>query len=250
MKRLIQQLIREEIENVLSEGIHDPGILKAVFFTGGPGSGKSYASRILFGIQSLKTMFASTTSSGLKIINSDTIFEKMLRDANVEMTRLGKIEKEDPAQWADIMKLRNKAKALTSSQLKTYLQGRLGILIDTTGSNIENIRRQNELMENLGYDTYLIFVNTSLNVALERNRFRGTQGERTLSDDMVKEIWHEAQENLGELQKIIGSENVLIIDNTKSGPIEASYKKAVEKIVSAPIKNYLGKLWIKNKNKQ
>lgn len=249
MKHLLRKLIYEEIQKVLAEGVHDPGILKAVFFAGGPGSGKSYVSRVLFGIQSLKTMYASTASSGLKIVNSDSIFEKMLRDANVEMSRLGKIEKENPEQWTNIMKLRDKAKNLTSAQLKNYLLGRLGILIDTTGSNIEKIRKQKQLIENLGYDTYLIFVNTSLDVALERNRFRGTQGERTLSDEMVKEIWGEAQENLGELQKIIGADKVLVIDNTKSGPIDLQYEKAVQKIVSSPIENRIGQEWIKNQNK-
>ena len=249
MTHLLRQVIREEIEKILTEGIHDPGILKAVFFTGGPGSGKSYVSRILFGIQPLKTMHSSSTVSGLKIVNSDSIFEKMLHDANVDMARLGKIEKENPEQWADIMKLRDKARDLTTQRLKMYLLGRLGILIDTTGAYSEKIRKQKQLMENLGYDTYLIFVNTSLEVALERNRFRGTQGERTLSDDMVKEIWHEAQENLGELQNIVGLDKVLVIDNTKSGPIDTQYEKAVQKILRAPIENHIGQEWMKKQKK-
>ena len=35
---------------LIEEGVNDPGILKAVFLAGGPGSGKGYVSKGLFGI--------------------------------------------------------------------------------------------------------------------------------------------------------------------------------------------------------
>jgi hypothetical protein len=51
----------------LDEGVNDPGIFKAVFLAGGPGSGKSF----IVG-QTALTVF------GLKVINSDSAFETML----------------------------------------------------------------------------------------------------------------------------------------------------------------------------
>ena len=36
--------------DLLNEGVRDPGIFKAVFLAGGPGSGKSYVAQQLFGI--------------------------------------------------------------------------------------------------------------------------------------------------------------------------------------------------------
>ena len=35
---------------LIEEGVNDPGILKAVFLAGGPGSGKSFVASNLFGI--------------------------------------------------------------------------------------------------------------------------------------------------------------------------------------------------------
>ena len=52
----------------LGEGVNDPGILKAVFLAGGPGSGKTYVTRGLFGIPKKITLSAY----GLKGVNSDT----------------------------------------------------------------------------------------------------------------------------------------------------------------------------------
>ena len=36
--------------DILTEGVYDPGIFKAVFTAGGPGSGKSYVATNIFGI--------------------------------------------------------------------------------------------------------------------------------------------------------------------------------------------------------
>ena len=48
----------------LIEGVYDPNIFKAFFLAGGPGSGKSFVVR------------RATGGLGLKIVNSDTAFEK------------------------------------------------------------------------------------------------------------------------------------------------------------------------------
>ena len=58
----------------VKEGVNDPGILKAVFLAGGPGSGKTYVTRGLFGIPKTITLSAH----GLKVVNSDTELERML----------------------------------------------------------------------------------------------------------------------------------------------------------------------------
>ena len=59
--------------NELQEGLQDPNIFKAFFLAGGPGSGKSFVVR------------KSTGGTGLKIVNSDDVFEKYLKDAGLEM---------------------------------------------------------------------------------------------------------------------------------------------------------------------
>ena len=61
--------------DLLNEGAYDKGIFKAVFMAGGPGSGKSYIARGIFGIPDN----INTSYTGLKTVNSDSEFEFFLR---------------------------------------------------------------------------------------------------------------------------------------------------------------------------
>ena len=56
-----------KLKYLLSEGINDPGIFKAVFLAGGPGSGKTYVVKQLFGIPDRYNI----SMTGLKMVNSD-----------------------------------------------------------------------------------------------------------------------------------------------------------------------------------
>ena len=67
------RILKKQEENI-NEGVNDPGILKAVFLAGGPGSGKTFVTRGLFGIPKTITLSAY----GLKVVNSDTELERML----------------------------------------------------------------------------------------------------------------------------------------------------------------------------
>ena len=71
----IDKIVKEITEPILNEGVNDPGILKAVFLAGGPGSGKSFAANQLFGIPDKK----SVSAYGLKMVNQDAELERMLK---------------------------------------------------------------------------------------------------------------------------------------------------------------------------
>jgi len=227
----------------LNEGVDDPGILKCIFMAGGPGSGKSYTANEVFGVG--KGAFSSVSAGGLKLVNSDTAFEKGLKDNGINPKELGRIEKEQPELWDKITKgdssIRGKAKALTATQQSFYEKGRLGMIIDGTGDEVTKIKEKKDKAEGLGYDCYMVFVNTSLEVALERNNNR----ERTLSDERVKEIWRACQNNLGHFQSMF-SGNFIIVDNTVYKPIVPSVQKAVDNFLRKPTYNPIGKAWIAN----
>ena len=234
--------IKESIlEQMIVEGVDDPGILKCVFMAGGPGSGKSYTAKEVFGVG--KELTASFASSGLKIVNSDNAFEKGLKDNGINPKDLGKIEKEDPELWAKIIvgddSIRGKAKKLTQTQQKFYENGRLGMIIDGTGDDFIKMKKKVQHAKELGYDCYMVFVNTSLEVALERNRKR----DRTLSDELVTEIWKDCQNNLGKFQSLF-SGNMVIVDNTVYKPINSAVQKAIDGFIRKPIYNQIGKKWI------
>ena len=56
------------------------------------------------------------------------------------------------------------------------------MIIDETGHRYEKIAKLKKHAESLGYDCYMVFVNTSLKVKKERNKNR----ERVLPDDLLK----------------------------------------------------------------
>jgi thymidylate kinase len=124
-----------------------------------------------------------------------------------------------------------------------YIGGRLGQVIDGTGKNFDKIKGHRRLYQDLGYDTYMVFVNTSLEIALERNQMR----ERKLEDSMVEKMWRDVQDNLGKFQKLFGADRMLIVDNSEyGGNILQQIEKQVSKHLNKPIKNPLGKRWIQD----
>jgi predicted kinase len=247
LKRLLEEVTKTKsaiIEKVIEEGVDDPGILKCVFTGGGPASGKSTKASEIFGIDKMTT--TSFSAGGLKLVNSDTQFERALEKNGIDMRKLAQIKAENPELYGKIISnpdsLRNRAKQITKTQQEFYEAGRLGMIIDGTGKDYNKIAGQKKRAEDLGYDTYMIFVNTSLPVALERNRLR----KRVLPDDDVKSIWNECQNNLGKLQSLFGSQNFRIIDNTIKGNITPEdIQSSVNSFLNKPIQNRIGAEWIK-----
>jgi len=258
--------IKESIlEQMMTEGVDDPGILKCVFMAGGPGSGKSFTAMEIFGID--KRLRQSFSATGLKSVNSDSAFESLLKKNGIDPKDLARIEKEEPELWDMITtsgkvsgtplkrgkyskslpkvdpavgdSIRTQAKKLTQKQKAFYEAGRLGMVIDGTGHEYGKIAKLKKHAEELGYDTYMVFVNTSLEVAKERNLKR----DRVLPDELLTKSWQDVQNNLGKFQNLFGG-NFRIVDNTVYKPITKDVQKAVNQFVRKPIYNRIGKKWI------
>lgn len=233
----------KKIENFINEGVNDPGILKAFFMAGGPGSGKSFVASELFGFPK-EAVGSVSYRTGLKLVNNDNAFEAGLKKYGLSAGELAKYA-QDEEKWAEVMKIRDKAKGLTKRLQDNYISGRLGQVIDGTGKNFNKIRGHREMYQDFGYDTYMVFVNTSLEVALERNRSR----ERRLPDDIVAKMWEEVQSNLGKFSRLFGKQNMIIVDNSSyedSEKILNHIEKEIQRRVNSPIKNYLGLRWIED----
>ena len=199
-----------KLMDLLNEGVFDKGIFKAVFLAGGPGSGKSYVVSQLFGIPKK----VNVSVSGLKSVNSDTEFEYFLKKTGINPKDLAKIEKQQPELFAkltsdDPKSVRSKAKKLTDFRKKGYMKGKLGMIIDGTGHDVSKIEKQKRELGLAGYDTYMVFVNTTLDVALERNSKRS----RVLPEKIVTKSWNDVQKNIGRFQQIFGK-NFVVVDNS------------------------------------
>jgi len=205
----------------LQEGVYDPNIFKAFFLAGGPGSGKSYVVR------------RTTGGLGMRVVNSDEAFEKRLKDAGHSLdTRAMDTQVRD--------KIRDVAKKTTKKLQQNYIDGRLGLIIDGTGKDFDKITYQARQLEALGYDTHMIFVNTSLDVALERNAER----PRKLAEPLVVKSWKDVQKNIGKFNNFFKG-NFIIIDNNDAGEdVFTDVFKRVKSLANKKIHNKRAQQWI------
>lgn len=235
-----------KLQNII-EGVQDKGIFKAVFLAGGPGSGKTYVARNIFGMPDS----INISMSGMKMINSDkelkhllnkygfgTDLDKMPDEVFMDLTAKGQSG------------LRQYSKELTAQRMKLYREGKLGIIIDGTGHIFGKIQSMKKELESEGYDTYMVMVNTSLEVAQKRNQER----DRILPPQLLEKSWKDVQKNIGAFQSLFKN-NFTIVDNSKHlSDKEAEAKfvplvtKVVRKFVNQPIKNKLGRRWIEKQH--
>ena len=229
---------------VMKEGVNDPGIFKAVFLAGGPGSGKTYVAKGLFGIPDR----INVSQTGMKMINQDKELKFLLKKFGFG-TDLDKMPDEvfDDLTGPGGSGLRKFAKELNKQRLKLYVKGRLGVIVDGTGHNFNKIASQKAELEDLGYDTFMVFVNTSLDVAQKRNQER----DRVLPKKIVSDSWKDVQANLGKFQSLFRG-NFLIVDNSKfldeeaaQKKFESLVKKGINNFVKKPIKNKNAKSWMR-----
>ena len=188
----------------LQEGLYDPNIFKAFFLAGGPGSGKSYVVR------------RTTGGSGLKIVNSDDAFELLLK----------------------------KASRITKARKDNYVEGRLGLIIDGTGSNYDKITGQAKMLQGLGYDTYMIFVHTSIDTALERNIERGREGGRTLPKALTIQLWKEVQANMGRYSQFFKRNFVVVDNNDPDDDVFDDVFKQIRALLRIKVSNTRAKNWM------
>jgi cytidylate kinase len=227
--------IYDILERIIDEGPNDPAIFKAVFLAGGPGSGKSYvASKILSGL-------------GLKPINSDDIYEYLANKQDIDLGN-----PVDVISWKG-QEVRDRAKQLTDKRQNIYIDGRLGLIIDGTGKDVQRVKEQCEKLKSIGYECSMIFVNTNLQVAQKRNADRA----RTIPADMLQQMWQKVQENIMKFQQVFGAKNFHVVDN--SGGLEDPERKenfdnvykSIRAFISSPPASHTANKWLdsqKSKN--
>ena len=220
-----------KFKTFLNEGVDDPAIFKAVFLAGGPGSGKSF----IVGKTGLPQL-------GMKVVNSDDAFENAMKKAGKAMTP-------DEIFSDEGQQIRGRAKALTAKKQALYIKGRLGLVIDGTGKDFDKVRKQALTLQALGYDVSMIFVNTDLETAIERDKSR----DRSLGEKEVTAYWKDVQKNIGAFQQMFGKQKMLIVDNSTGKDFKKETLRAyrdVSKFLKKEPENQLAKKWIKQEREK
>jgi len=220
--------LEEILRQVIAEGVYDPNIFKAIFVVGSPGAGKSYM------IDKL-----GLTSYGLKLVDSDVAFTHMLKKVNGDNLKLDTI----PSSIRD--PIRSDATDITDRIEMQYAEGRLGLIIAGTAADIEKVKSKRDQLVELGYDTYIVFVNTTLEVSLARNRKR----ERSIPEDVVIDKWNRYNANSNKLVGIFGVDHWIGIDNSTTDDETINYAdKIIRKWMNSEL-GYNAKNWIRNQIK-
>ena len=191
----IKEDINKSFEGVLLEGLHDQGIFKAVFLAGGPGSGKDYV------------LSNTLEGQGLIEISSDKALEFLMDKKGLDKTM--------PATEKDKRDIvRTRAKSITELKQRLAIMGRNGLIVNGTGEDYEKISRIKEKLEELGYESAMILVNTEDEISKQRNIERGQRGGRTVPEQVRKEKWQNVQNSRPEFAKLFG-DKYMEFDNSQ-----------------------------------
>lgn len=211
------------LQKYINESINDKGILKACFMAGSSASGKSYV--------------ISKISSGSiepRIVNTDTWHEFYMKfDPNFN--------------WK---KYSEKIKTLTKTQLVNFLNSLLPLWIDGTSASSSAVLRRKGILQSIGYDVSMVFVDTPVETAIERNKKRN----RVVDQEFLEKAYKESQRlksyyssEFKTFTEILNGEGELI-----DKVITDAYKK-MNSFFNSSIKNPIGIHLIeemkKNKNK-
>ena len=145
----------------INEGINDKGIFKSIIMAGTPGSGKSY---ILNKI--------SSGSITPKVVNTDT-WTEFFKAYGTE-------------KWGEY---KEKVKILTKGQLSMYLNSMLPLWIDGTSANPPATMKRTGILKSIGYDVGMVWVETSVETALER----ASKRERPVDPDFIVKVHKDIQ---------------------------------------------------------
>jgi len=229
--------LNEEFE-MLSEGVHDQGIFKAVFLAGGPGSGKDYV------------MNNTLDGQGLTEINSDKALEFLMDKEGLDkMMPVGETEKRNL--------VRGRAKNITELRQQLALLGRNGLIINGTGDDVVKTKNIKDQLEKLGYETSMLLVNTRDDISAQRNIERGQRGGRAVPEPIRKEKWDNVQLARTEYAQMFGA-NYSEFDNSEdlreADPETVKAKKSellslfnkFKEFVAAPPKSQEAQFWTAN----
>ena len=159
---------------------------KVIFLAGGAGSGKGNVIKKL-----------NLEKDGFKIVNSDISLEWLKKNHGLP-ENMRDLTSE---QRSTLGKLGHQARQIAKRKMMKFQGNADGVVIDGTGGSIRTMEKLVKEFKDKGYDTSMLFVETSLKTALERNRNRK---ERSLLDKIVERNHEAVQKNKEGFKEMFG----------------------------------------------
>lgn len=195
----------------LTEGVEDFGIFKAVFMAGSPGSGKSTVRDLLFG------------GLGLKVVDADEI-----RSAYLKLGRSGDYDQFN---------------RLVVKQYQSYMDQRLGVILDTTAWWLPGVRTTVNQLTELGYDVGMVHVFTPLSVASQRVRSRAASSGRDVPPEELEKRFQGLKHNIPIYSQMFG-DHYWFVDNSGEEPKIDVVKNSIMSWLRSPPANPVAQQWI------
>lgn len=191
--------------------------MKAIFIVGIPGSGKSYTASKLTG------------QIAPRVVNTDRATEYLIKKGNQVNTET----------WP---KFKDTAHHVTKTALGNYINSMLPLFIDGTSNDASNILQRAGILESLGYDVGMVFIETSLETAIKRANERLKHTGREVGEDFIRAVEAQAADN----RKFFASKFPFfkVIKNDEGELDDATLTKAFKDVAgffNQPIENPVGK---------
>jgi len=200
------------LTNFITESINDKSILKAVFFTGQAGSGKS---RLLGKVRDITMPIVKLTTDTWTDFFNDK----------------GRMD------WEDFGP---KAKILTIAEILNKVNGLFPAFIETTGGDIERFKKRVDFLRGMGYDVSLIIIETSLEQSLISVSKRNQTQSRKIENDAVIKIYHDFTKSIASFKSIIPDHISINNEGYPKENAEKAYKIVMNRL-NSPVKNDKGK---------
>ena len=202
---------------------------KAVFTAGGPGSGKTSISERMF------PTFLKANSDQIQVLSS-------------KKTGIPVAATPENPRYPEFLQQMQRAQEMNKTRAMYWASQGYPIVIDTTGRSMPQIETINNSLRELGYDTGMVFVNTTLEQAILRNRIRQRNGGHGAEENYLRTAWESAQANIRKFQGIVGVKFV-IVDNDEDYSVRNFIGQHL-KMLSAAANKILGRPFTKEQISQ
>jgi hypothetical protein len=140
---------------------------------------------------------------------------------------------------------------LTQAQQKSFIDSRLGVIIDGSGRNPDTAIGVIEKLMPLGYEFMMIFVNVSEATSIARQQSRAEKQKqqwgagRQVDPTLAKNTYAQVQKMLGKYSAYFGPQKFVYVDNENTPDLEPAEKK-VDAFLRAPITQPEAIEWIQS----